>query len=560
MTNFIPFILGALPLIFLPVTQDYYDTNKWVVLVGITGISLIVWTLSSTRRISLSPTTISVALVAMTSLLSLVFASTNVVEALLSPFGPITFGCLFLLSLFSPLWQTKRLIWSICAGISLLGIFTIYQAAGMGKLMFPQVPFLSDPIWTPTGSLLATLCLLIIGLSLVIKQIQSSLTKSIMTTVIISGIAVGLWLFIPRMQSSLLPNPFGWSMLEIFKTPKSAIFGMGTENFQAAFSSGRPIAYNLTPFWDIRFTTSASMLLHIATIYGLSGALAFVIFLLQCSRKLPLGSIALVFLPPNLSVLIITIAILIALQQDHTNLSLHKPWIKTMLFIIVSLSTLLGFYLISRVYLAELAYYQSIRTIQTGRGTDAYNLLIRAIKLNPAVSKYHVSYSKISLALATALTKETDEKDQKLATELITQAIREAKIAVNLNSKSITAWENLARTYKELIGVAKDADVWATTTYKEVMQKDPVNPVLAFELGGILMKRQNYTEAITQLRKAVTLKPDYTNAWYNLGYAFKLNGDIPSAQKAFEQVQNLVDKNSPEYRTVTEELTKLGSL
>lgn len=599
MTNFILAALVGLPLFFLPWTQDFYDTNKWMFLVGITIVTGVTWALSQWKQthilVSLSKTTISFGLLTTASLMSLLLTSTNNIEAILSVYGPVTFACFTLLSLFFPILfpagATKRIHWFLPVSLSLLGLLSVYQFAGMGKVMFPELLYLNDPIWTPTGSLLATSCLLLIGLPLTIKELLDALSKkheglvaasTIMTLALFMGLGVSIWLLIPRLAEAILPMRYGWAiLLEIFNSPKQALFGVGAENFLTAFSTGRPASINTTPLWNIRFATNASLFLHITTIYGITGALAMSIFLKQFLHKLTnWHNVALLFcffwillFPPNISVLVICVfLLLLSPQGSHTHvvsIAAGNHWVKGVFFTLIISLFIGAFYLSGRAFGAELVYYRSVQATKQNHGTDAYNYLIRTISLNPTVSKYHASYSQISLALATTLAKELNDttalsddaraKNRDLIAQLVQQAIREAKIAVHLNPKSILAWENLARTYQLLIGVAQGADAWATTTLAEVVQKDPVNPVIALDLGGVLIRREKYTEAINTIKKAVALKPDYINAWYNLSFAYKLSGDTVAAQKTLEHIQTLVPKNSPQYRQVAEDLANLDT-
>ena len=57
--------------------------------------------------------------------------------------------------------------------------------------------------------------------------------------------------------------------------------------------------------------------------------------------------------------------------------------------------------------------------------------------------------------------------------------------------------------------------------------------------GTSKLQEYNYAEAISDLTKAVKLRPDIPEAYHNLGYAFERCGDTKNAVKAYERALNL---------------------
>jgi len=285
-----------------------------------------------------------------------------------------------------------------------------------------------------------------------------------------------------------------------------------------------------------------------------------------------IGLIALLTTPPSLT-LLVALTVLFLLSPNHNAKTIartipHLPYIRIGIPVLAGLFLLGGLYGMIRFYAAELTFYQSLRAAQENNGTATYNVQIKAIGINPNISRFHIIFSQTNLALATSLAgvmREKDAemsadektKDRAMVAQLIQQAIREAKLAVKLNQSSILAWENLARTYQQLIDVAQGADTWTVASFKQAIQLDPNNPVLHLELGAIYVRVKAYTDAITHFQKAVSIKPNYANALYNLAYVYKVTGDIDGAIQAMELAASYVDKNSSDYTTVSEELNDL---
>ncbi len=602
MDGMIPVLFFALaPIFFAPVISDFYDSAKWFLLVYVCLITVAGWawmTICKSPRAStsLSPSAITLAVLSLAGFISLFTASPNKIEALTHPLGPVTFAALAILSFIAPTYwhegARKSFLWILGGGVSFLGILAVYQFLGMGRVMFPSVPFLTDSLWTPTGSTVATATLLGMTLPLFILQAKAAwkhkhesrlVVFSLMSIVVLAGLAVTLWQLVPRITGTLLPLSQGWAMmLDILKSPKQAMVGVGTENFLAAFSAARPASFNVTPLWSVRFTLSSSWVFHFITVWGLPGLLGMGLLLKNLLGKhrhassepgislaLVLGAIALLITPPNVSVLIVLAGLLIysesASHPIHSHTMKNAPRIIFLVFAGVILIS--GFYGTSRALVAERLFYRSLKAAQDNNGTQTYNLQVAAIKTNPGVSRYRIIYSQTNLALATSLAGSLAERneasseailqDRNLVTQLVSQSIREAKAAVSLNPLNILAWENLARIYEQLIGVAQGADSWAITTLGEAIKRDPVNPVLPLELGSIYLRMKDYPKAIAQFDRATKLKPNYANAWYNLGNAYRINGDDIQALSALEQAQKFVTPGSDDARIVAQELDAL---
>jgi tetratricopeptide (TPR) repeat protein len=62
-------------------------------------------------------------------------------------------------------------------------------------------------------------------------------------------------------------------------------------------------------------------------------------------------------------------------------------------------------------------------------------------------------------------------------------------------------------------------------------------------LGQVLLKQNNYKEALPYLKDAVKFKEADSQTWYNLGGAYYLNGDIKSSLGAMEKSLKMNPKN-----------------
>lgn len=595
----ITYTLAILPIFFVPTTQDYYDANKWflLLLVAISILALALFQIVKTKHLDINTSSITRALggITIASFISLVAISPNKIEALLNPYGPLTFTALTIISFLSPVFVTEktqsRFRWALFSVTSIIAILSVYEIIGLGKIMFPNLEYLANPLWTPTGGTITTVTLFVILLPLMLRDTYEAIQKShetksafliIMCIALIAGLGMTFWELVNKVAGTLLPIADGWAiLLEILKNPKNALLGVGAENFLAAFSAGRLTSYNVTPLWMARFTTNANLLFHLTTVYGLLGGISCIYFFknmlnsklnIALRVSLILTIISFLLTPPSLTILIVTVSFFLFFEPHQHHTKIIKLPIKFVTQIILGVLfsgvVCILMYFLARAYSAEIYYYQSLKAAKAQNGTLTYNLQIQAIRTNPNISRFHIAYAQTNVALATtlaqsmnqpdpALTPEEKVKTRDLVAQMIQQSIRESKLAVKLNPNNILAWENLARVYQQLIDVAQGADNWTITTFKQAILVDPNNPVLHLELGSVFVKMKDLTSAITQFQKAISLKPNYANAYYNLANAYKLSGDIQSAIEMLKQTQKVIPATSSDYAKVSDELAQM---
>lgn len=590
---------AVLPLFFLPFTRDFFDTNKWMLLAG---SALAVLVLSGIRSavsrqvaVSLSLASAGLILYAIALAVSLAFGSTNRVEAATANTGIVTVTALAVIIFLGGAAVNHRtqtlLKWALFVTATIISVIAVYMFFGIGKLMFPQVSFLADPLWTPVGNNFGSVSVMLLILPLLIDEAVTSYRKradvqltitSVMSLVTVFGVVLTLFQLIPKIPSSLMPFSSAWAiLLEMYKIPKNMLVGVGAENFLNAFSSGRPASYNLSPVWNIRFTVSTSYLLHVATTLGLVGLAAFIVFLKNLIGGWKTGHLGLrislwiamfifLFTPPSITVLVMVTAVLL-LKPHHTEatrtFSLPEKFNKAALaFPVVALIILIpSVWGLSRMYSAERLFYQSLLAAQANNGTETYNLQNKALQVSPFITQYHITFSQTNLALANSIAnsvndtdkKELTEDDRKLIARLVQQAINEGKIAVNLSPSNVLAWETLATTYQNITGVVTGSEEWAIVAYQQAVNFDPVNPLLRLNLAGAYIIKQDYPSALSQLQVAASLKPDIANIRYNLAFVYRQMKDSFREASELKNTLALLPQGSADAERVAKEFDEV---
>ncbi len=206
---------------------------------------------------------------------------------------------------------------------------------------------------------------------------------------------------------------------------------------------------------------------------------------------------------------------------------------------------------------AELSYSQAL-TLLKPNPQQAYQKNLEAINFFPFKDSYHLSFSQISLAWANALAQNAPlTSDQKaLVGQLLGQAINQAKLAVALAPDKASNLENLGLIYKNLIGVASDADRWSLAAFNSASRLDPINPVIQLEIGGVYYIDKNYDQASRFFQNALLLKPNYASAYYNFALSQRARGKNQEASSALKQAISLLTPGSPDYIQAQKQLTQ----
>jgi uncharacterized protein HemY len=87
--------------------------------------------------------------------------------------------------------------------------------------------------------------------------------------------------------------------------------------------------------------------------------------------------------------------------------------------------------------------------------------------------------------------------------------------------------------------------------FRNLLRRDPTNPMVLYSLGNELFKEGSYGEARDHLQRAVANKPDYSVAYRMLGRAhFELH-ENDEARNTFEKGREVAQENG-DLQTVKE--------
>lgn len=518
---------------------------------------------------------LGVFLLTLVYILSGILRTPNKMEAFFYP-GTVTFVIIaslfyFLINQLDKKSKNSVLVALFFSGI-LLSFSTLFTQLGIFAKMSFLPAFLKDSTFNPAGGYLPSLIylatLLPIGIIKVIKDKDTvkRIFFGVASVIIILGGVVLTTNLLPKESSTpILPTTqTSWEVaVEALKT--SPIWGVGAGNYLTAFNLYRPVSYNQTDLWSIRFSSASNYYFTVITELGFAGLLALVVLLVSIYKKftqnikqkswedLPVVLLLLLLAvfpiaPAIIFLLMILLSVFSSSEERSINIATTR--IPT---IILAVPVLLGIVALSifgtKAVMAELTYKKSLDALTRNDAKGTYDLMILATKQNPYVDRYHASLAQVDMALATSIASKEDitDADRETITQLIQLAISEGKATVNLNPGRSGNWEVLAQIYRSIMSFAEGADQFTIQAYTQAVALDPINPSLRIALGGVYYALGNYDSAVDAFKMSALAKNDFANAHYNLAIAYREKKNYDAAITEINTVLNLVDVNSSDY-------------
>lgn len=480
---------------------------------------------------------------------------------------------------------------SFTASAVVLALVAICQYTGFLAKFFSWETF-SINTWTPTGSILTTVALTVLALVYVLLALLKLVKEDFKIPKLVGLLALLIVLTLGAIMATiglleskpvLISLQNAWIVaVENFKSFVGAAFGVGPDNFRIAYARFRPVGVNNTLAWALYFNKSFNHYLNLLTEVGLLGCLGFLGLAVTVWRRFRRSSeqkiavrpevVMLVllavglFLPFDINLWLIFFILLglvnlfeesrgVGLGETRPKLAINRYFLLT---ILLGLLTLFGFWY-GRLAWADVLFSRSVAAFNRGEGGNAYNWQIEALEKNPHSDVYRLGYAQTNLALASAFSQNENltEQDQQQIAILIQQAIREAKNAVAINPFWSSNWVSLAGVYRQIIGVAQEAEQWAIESLRQAIALDPVNPNLRIELGGLYYALGDFESAQRQFETAVNLKPDHANAHYNLAAAYVQQEKWTGAALELQTVLSLVEPGSADFDRVQQELNQI---
>lgn len=370
------------------------------------------------------------------------------------------------------------------------------------------------------------------------------------------------------------------------------LLGSGPATWGFDYASHRAALVNQSPFWNIRFDRSVSAFVTLLATHGIVGVLFWLLFIggvlsvvgWQLLRErdddvwygvaMVLGgfvSSATIFLTAHayLSHLLVfwfLAGFLVAGAQTREWVWRPQGGVRKFGGILLSagfVSIFILFWITGQRFAADRLFTKAIRVSQEKQKlSDAITYMERARSLTPWNDQYQRSLSQLYLRRIAEILAGATSPDA-IGTRVqpdITKAVAASQKATALSKLNVENWINQGAVYGAISGFTKGADTFAISAYQKALEREPMNPAIWSDMGGVYLMRAEASrtllasqnakareeaqsavlaalrEAEVSLRRAVELKPDYLPARYRLGAAYERQGKLASSIVELEKI------------------------
>ena len=453
------------------------------------------------------------------------------------------------------------------AWIILLVSLALFVAMALWKRMFRE----------RVGRLMVPMLLMIIG----------GLFMFVNTAKLTQNLNAKLTLNLP--QEEILSQGLSWKLGLGSATGnvKNGFLGSGIGTFFHGFSKYKPVEFNQSDLWQMRFSKPGN---HISEVLGTTGFLGVFSYLALIVMFLLISLVLLQIITPKpkspiptfkrLPLLMGFLALLVGQFVFYQNTALammfwlflalsavswEKPvsektfslnkfpelsLIATAVLMVIGLGILGTYYIGQNIYRADMVYAQSQKM---ALGPERTTLIEKAVKMNPNFAQYQAILARAYLdAALTEMRKPVAEQDSLALQATVAKAIDSAKKATERGPGQVTTWETLGMIYRDIRLVASGAMEWAIKSFEKAITLEPTNPVLYTELGKLLSINEP-EKAKEKFAKAAELKADYLDARIQSALIYERENNTEEAIRSMEDL-------SLEYPFNPEVLFQLGRL
>ena len=609
-----------LGLLVVPATDGFVtDTKSFLLLFGAIILGLIYVgraLLHKGFQMVSSPVLLPTAIFGIFTAVSAVVAKPYPVEELLGVGGSWIAWMIIILigGALLPKNASKFVVPALAGTGVAITLFAILQLVGFGPAQLLNRAFgLTIPstlAFSLTSSTLTAIQILVIAAAALVGKIISERLRSPINIALLVIVGVGLvlhiWAVRPNGPAPIVLPSFSasWSiMLDSIRSPRTALIGSGPSSYINNYRIYKPQFVNGTESWSAIFTSALNTPLTLLSTVGIIGFLAWALVTYQIVREaksewknqLPLSlailtTVVWFLLLPASPVLIGLQALLVVtlLAGSHTRPKFHltalidKVVLNPMNFgvdgmastkkapalpvyalaIVFAGALLFSFYGVGRAYYSLVLSHKATQASVKNDALGLYNNQQAAVKALPYLDSVRRTYAITNLLIASGLSNSeniTEEQKQQVST-LLQQAVTEARAAAYLDPSDATNWQVLAQVYQNMIGVAQDAEQWATQTYVSAIETSPSDPQLRLALGGVLLNAKQNEQALSVFQQAVNVKPDYANSHYNVAQAYIVLQQLDAAKQEYDAVLALLDPKSEDFVKATKEYEELKAM
>ena len=383
-----------------------------------------------------------------------------------------------------------------------------------------------------------------------------------------------------------LSLPWRYTLDIITPTLKAVpLFGVGPDRFTSTYLQFKPESINSTQAWSVDFPSSASFFLTTLVTQGLVGFILWIIFLALFVRAGArtlikkhedefsrytlamsfFGSsfllLMMVFYVPSHAMLLLAFVMVGLFVSELVN----DGYIKTTSYTLLSVSKMrilimggvgvvilvvgVAGILFIKETVGQMYVQYALRTVNVSSSADGAALLenisrakmafTKAIRWNNVDTTYQAIAQADILEINTRVANAASTSSESLALAvrtLLTEGINFSHSAQKLDAANVYNYTTEASVSEVAVSLRiPSAYENARAAYIKASQLEPLSPVIYLSLAKLDYFVGSTTLALSDLNTALQIKPDYTDALYEVGVISYLKKDYQTALAAFAQ-------------------------
>jgi len=367
------------------------------------------------------------------------------------------------------------------------------------------------------------------------------------------------------------------------------IFGSGPGTFAYSYYLDRPMEHNLVSEWDFLYNKAHNELLNYLATSGTVGLLAYLWLLgtifyhgfatilnhkkhrSQPKTQLMINAILAGILGLSVSnflgfstvmvsaLMIILAAALFIFKSQETKIikdsktTRLNPFQILTLFSLFLITLFLTFNVV-RIWQADYYLTKGKTSLAIGEYDQSLSYLNRAILLSPNEALF---YDELASTYAEVVSQLVQAKETEAAKEFAGLAIAANDKALRLNERHLNFYKTRSAIFSKLSALDESYLQDAQEALQLAQILAPTDPKMVYQEGLVALALSHSDEAITLIQRAIDMKPNYHQAYYQLGQIYEQQQAYASA---LEQYRFILDYLIPNDNNLQKKIKALQAL
>lgn len=411
----------------------------------------------------------------------------------------------------------------------------------------------------------------------------------VMTIFVLGGSGIGSYLSekLKIQVAEIRPNFQTTMNLTVKAWQKNVAFGIGPNRFANFWSQNKPIDVNQSQFWSSEFYSGSGFIPTVAITTGLVGLLSLLFFIAMYllygvkaifaqagngyHRYLATSSfltslylwLVMFFYTPSITVVALAFIFtgiftatlvpqgIIGVWRVNIFSNPKANFLSVLGIVILLVLSVVGGYFVWEKSIASVIFQKGVLSY---RNNGDLSLARELIVKSTNIAQKDIYWRGLAEVTLEDLTKELNNvanknqisDDMRLKIQnLIGGVIESAKNAVNADSGNFQNWFALARIYEILAqnGISGSIES-AKSSYVEASLRSPNNPATPLSLARLNILENDFDLAEENINKSLSLKNNYSDAYFTLAQIQVVQKDIDSAIKSVEAL-TVIEPNNP---------------